>query len=73
MHIHQRIFTTIILVVCLIGIGVSAGCTSTGKSSVPVTSAAGGPVEKVEVIHFHSDEQCTSCIAVGELAEAIKK
>jgi hypothetical protein len=27
------------------------------------------PIEKVEVIHFHGNRQCTSCIAVGDLAE----
>jgi thiol-disulfide isomerase/thioredoxin len=26
-------------------------------------------VDRVEVIHFHGDDQCISCIAVGELAE----
>ena len=26
-------------------------------------------VEKVEVYHFHGNQQCTSCIAVGDLAE----
>ena len=26
-------------------------------------------IEKVEVYHFHSTQQCSSCIAVGKLAE----
>jgi hypothetical protein len=26
-------------------------------------------VERVEVYHFHGNQQCTSCIAVGDLAE----
>jgi hypothetical protein len=26
-------------------------------------------VERVEVYHFHGNNQCTSCIAVGDLAE----
>jgi thiol-disulfide isomerase/thioredoxin len=26
-------------------------------------------VEKVEIFHFHGNHQCTSCIAVGQLAE----
>ena len=32
-------------------------------------SATSGTVEKVEVFHFHGNQQCTSCIAVGDLAE----
>jgi hypothetical protein len=49
-----------------------AGCTSTAESSEPATSNLGiNPlsVEKVEVYHFHGDQQCSSCIAVGDLAE----
>ena len=26
-------------------------------------------IEKIEIIHFHGTNQCTSCIAVGDLAE----
>jgi len=28
-----------------------------------------GDVEMVEIIHFHATSQCTTCIAVGDLAE----
>jgi hypothetical protein len=28
-----------------------------------------GDIEKIEVIHFHGTNQCSSCIAVGDLAE----
>ena len=28
-----------------------------------------GDIEKVEVYHFHATQQCSSCIAVGKLAE----
>ena len=50
-----------------------SGCTDLSSHPVPAAqpSVAGtsGPVEKVEVYHFHGDKQCTSCIAVGDLAE----
>ncbi len=50
-----------------------AGCTN-AASSAPASqsslpSAITGPVEKVEVYHFHGNQQCASCIAVGDLAE----
>jgi len=71
MHDNQRILTIIILVFFLIGISITAGCISQVKSSgsVPVKAGPGGTVEKVEVYHFHWDQQCASCIAVGNLAE----
>jgi len=71
MHIHQRIFTTVILVFLLIGFSVGTGCTTPANTSasVPMVTGAGGTVEKVEVYHFHGDKQCASCIAVGDLAE----
>ena len=28
-----------------------------------------GDIEKIEVYHFHGESQCSSCIAVGNLAE----
>jgi len=28
-----------------------------------------GDIEKIELIHFHATSQCSSCIAVGKLAE----
>jgi len=28
-----------------------------------------GDIEKLEIIHFHGTNQCSSCIAVGNLAE----
>jgi len=72
----QRIFPVVMLVFLVIACGFTAGCTSSSKSSVspqsstlltdPVNSFS---VEKVEVYHFHGNNQCTSCIAVGDLAE----
>jgi hypothetical protein len=50
-----------------------SGCTnaaSPAPSSQPAQPLTiTGPVEKVEVYHFHGDQQCASCIAVGNLAE----
>jgi hypothetical protein len=50
-----------------------SGCTDVSSHSVPPAqpsvSDTSGTVEKVGVYHFHGDQQCTSCIAVGELAE----
>jgi hypothetical protein len=52
---------------------VVAGCADISSNPVPIPqpsiSGSGGTVEKVEVYHFHGNQQCTSCIAVGDLAE----
>ncbi|OPY39089.1 MAG: hypothetical protein A4E35_00323 [Methanoregula sp. PtaU1.Bin051] len=64
----QCIFAGIIIFCTLIGFGVAAGCTSPASTSSSVPATA-GPVEKVEVYHFHATQQCISCIAVGDLAE----
>jgi hypothetical protein len=48
-----------------------SGCTSTtGPSALHQQSVINSTsVEKVEVIHFHRNQQCVSCIAIGDLAE----
>lgn len=71
MPVLSRFFTILLLVSLLIGFGLTAGCTAPAKSpaSVPVAANASGTVEKVEVFHFHGNQQCDSCIAVGDLAE----
>jgi hypothetical protein len=48
-----------------------SGCTSTtGPSASHQQSAVNSTLlEKVEVVHFHGNQQCVSCIAVGDLAE----
>lgn len=40
----------------------------TGNVSASGTEIS-GDIEKIEVIHFHGTNQCSSCIAVGDLAE----
>ena len=72
----KRILPTILFVFLVIACGLTVGCTSSSKSSAspqsstsltnPINSFS---VERVEVYHFHGHNQCTSCIAVGDLAE----
>lgn len=49
-----------------------AGCGNNSDSSEPSGDqswlAKGGRAEKIEVIHFHGNQQCWSCVAVGEYA-----
>jgi len=51
----------------------ASGCTNVSSHSAPAVqpsfSDTSKTVEKVEVYHFHGNSQCTSCIAVGNLAE----
>ena len=55
------------LVILLLAV---CGCTSAPHAaSVQQYAVNTTPVEKVEVIHFHGNRQCASCIAVGDLAE----
>lgn len=65
----QRFFSIGVVVFLIIGFSVSAGCTATEQPSPTVVTRSSTPVEKVEVFHFHGDQQCASCIAVGNLAE----
>lgn len=65
----QRFFSIGVVVFLIVGFSVAAGCTATEQSSPTVVTRTSTPVEKVEVYHFHGDQQCASCIAVGNLAE----
>ncbi|NYT06946.1 MAG: hypothetical protein GKC05_01635 [Methanomicrobiales archaeon] len=47
----------------------AAGCTTPGETSGNPGSNPSGPVEKVEVFHFHRTQQCSSCITLGAYAE----
>jgi hypothetical protein len=71
----------IIIVLLILAILIS-GCnsqTQVNQKTAVVSNNANGlgvssavmaeSVQKVEVIHFHGNSQCTSCIAVGALAE----
>ena len=71
----QRIFPIVIFVALIVAISFTAGCTDSSPHlgtapSVPLSTAnTNSAVERVEVYHFHGNSQCTSCIAVGDLAE----
>jgi hypothetical protein len=71
----QRIFPIVIFVALIIAIGFTAGCTDSSPhlgaapSAPHSTASTNSTVERVEVYHFHGNSQCTSCIAVGDLAE----
>ncbi len=64
-----------LIVACLIAIFiVTAGCadSSPHPSANPAVQPAkisNSTIGRVEVIHFHGDQQCVTCIAVGDLAE----
>jgi hypothetical protein len=72
----RRNFLIVFVVFLMIAFGFTVGCTSPANSSpspretvVEYGTSAFSTVERVEVYHFHGNHQCTSCIAVGDLAE----
>ena len=72
----NRIFPVVMLVFLIIICGLTAGCTTPAKSpatdqstSSMSTIGSNSATVRVEVYHFHGNTQCTSCIAVGDLAE----
>ena len=69
MHSFLSIFFIIVILF-------TAGCTDSSKhpgAAAPSVSQqainSNSTVERVEVYHFHGNQQCASCIAVGDLAE----
>ena len=62
---------------CIIAILLlTAGCTDTSRHPVAAAPSSSqpaigsiSPFDHVEVYHFHGNNQCSSCIAVGDLAE----
>ena len=69
MHSFLSIFFIIVLLF-------TAGCTASSTHLGAATPSAYQPaissnstVERVEIYHFHGNQQCASCIAVGDLAE----
>jgi len=42
---------------------------ATGGMSRADAPVIAGDIERIEILHFHGTNQCTSCIAVGALAE----
>ena len=69
---RMRSFIFVFFIVALL---FTAGCTDTSQHQraaptlSPSTINSNSTVERVEVYHFHGNTQCTSCIAVGDLAE----
>lgn len=67
---HSLILGCIIAILLL-----TAGCTNTSQhpgASAPVSQPiieSKNTFDRVEVYHFHGNTQCSSCIAVGDLAE----
>jgi hypothetical protein len=68
---RSLIFGSFIVILLL-----TAGCTDSSPHlgaaapSAPLPAISiNSTVERVEVYHFHGNQQCTSCIAVGDLAE----
>jgi thiol-disulfide isomerase/thioredoxin len=75
---HVTIPSGLIIACLIIVFLVTAGCTDSsphpgeGPSAQP-TKISNSTVDRVEVVHFHGDQQCTSCIEVGNLAEETVK
>jgi hypothetical protein len=68
---HSLILGCIIAILLL-----TAGCTDNSRhpgAAAPSSSqpaiGSNSPFDHVEVYHFHGNNQCSSCIAVGDLAE----
>jgi hypothetical protein len=69
----MRSFIFVFFIIVLL---LTAGCTDSSTHPGAAAPSASLPeinssntVEKIEVYHFHGNQQCTSCIAVGDLAE----
>jgi hypothetical protein len=66
---------SLIIGCCIFVLLFSAGCTDSSphQEAAPSTTlpifSSNSLVERVEVYHFHGNRQCSSCIAVGDLAE----
>ena len=61
-----RIIPGLLLIFLLV---LAAGCMTQIESSIDSGNNVSGPVEKVEVYHFHRTQQCYSCITLGAYAE----
>ena len=75
---NRRAVLALIIVVCLLIVGTIFSKSSTKSPEVNTATTTGEslatsipvvPADKVEVVHFHSTQQCASCIAVGKLAK----
>jgi len=76
MKIYRNMIFIIILAMMLIVSGCNSQAEVNQKTDSANNKATGmssafiaGDVQKIEIYHFHGTNQCTSCIAVGKLAE----
>ena len=72
----MNLMRSLIFVFFIVFLIFTAGCTDSSPQLGTTASSASQPaissnstVGRVEVIHFHGNQQCTSCVAVGDLAE----
>ena len=64
----------IIVVFLLIAIMISSGCVNQNEGDSNTNpegsnTSYSGNVEKIEVLHFHGNQQCQGCINIGKCAE----
>jgi hypothetical protein len=76
----MNLMRSLIFVFFIVGLIFTAGCTdsspqlgATAPSASQPAISSNSTVGRVEVIHFHGNQQCTSCVAVGDLAEKTVK
>ena len=63
-------YRNLMILILLVMVLVASGCNSEGASQdSDKTTPSNAKVEKIEIIHFHGTNQCTSCITVGAYAE----
>jgi hypothetical protein len=72
----MNLMRSLIFVFFIVVLIFTAGCTdsspqlsATAPSASQLAISSNSTVGRVEVYHFHGNQQCVSCIAVGDLAE----
>jgi len=58
----------LVILILLAGVGCSANNQSVNNDKIP-DDAQLSTVEKIELFHFHLNNQCYSCVTVGDYAE----
>jgi len=66
----MKLFTKFIILSVIFSIVLISGCVNNDqKVNESAYTNTSSNVKKVEIIHFHGTNQCSSCIAVGKFAE----
>ena len=66
----MKIYRNVLIIIALIMVLVVSGCnTESTSQTVDKVVSSKSDVQKIEIYHFHGTNQCSSCIAVGKLAE----